>query len=60
MPSIEHGAAHQTVITTFEPQAGGTQVSFRCEDVPPGIGEADHEAGMASTLANLAAFAEAG
>jgi uncharacterized protein YndB with AHSA1/START domain len=34
----------------------GTKVAIQAEHVPPGIGKADHELGMSSTLANLAAF----
>jgi uncharacterized protein YndB with AHSA1/START domain len=51
-------AAPMTVTTTFEPEAGGARVSFRCEDVPAPISEADHVAGMAASLAQLAAYAE--
>jgi RimJ/RimL family protein N-acetyltransferase/uncharacterized protein YndB with AHSA1/START domain len=39
---------------------GGTRVSVRCEDVPAGIRPEDHEAGLASSLANLARFVERG
>ncbi len=42
----------------FEPQEDGTRVTVRCEDVPAGIRPADHQAGLKSTLDNLAAFAE--
>jgi uncharacterized protein YndB with AHSA1/START domain len=37
---------------------GGTEVSVRADDVPPGISASDHEAGIASSLANLAAHVE--
>lgn len=37
---------------------GGTEVTIRCDGVPDGIGTADHQTGMGSTLANLAAFLE--
>lgn len=47
------------IVTTLEPVAGGTQVTVSCEDVPPGIGEDDHQKGIASSLENLAAFTEA-
>ncbi|WP_275265932.1 hypothetical protein [Sphingomonas solaris] len=40
------------------PVADGTKVSFRAENVPSGISEADHRAGMESTLKNLANFLE--
>lgn len=36
----------------------GTEVSVTAENVPPGISASDHEAGLASSLANLAAFIE--
>lgn len=38
--------------------AEGTEVSVTAENVPPGIAPDDHEAGLASSLANLAAFLE--
>lgn len=37
---------------------GGTKVTIVCENVPEGIRQEDHEVGMSSTLANLAAFLE--
>ncbi|MDF9874288.1 MULTISPECIES: SRPBCC family protein [Streptomyces] len=37
----------------------GTEVTVTAVDVPPGIGQADHEAGIASSLANLASYVEA-
>jgi len=33
-------------------------VTVRCEDVPAGIRPEDHQAGLASTLNNLAEFVE--
>ena len=36
----------------------GTMVTIKAEDVPPGISQSDHEAGLASSLANLAAHIE--
>lgn len=45
---------------TLEPTPDGTLVTVRCEDVPPGIHPADHQAGFESTLANLAACTEQG
>jgi uncharacterized protein YndB with AHSA1/START domain len=38
--------------------AEGTEVSITAENVPPGIDPDDHAAGLASSLANLAAFLE--
>jgi hypothetical protein len=42
----------------FDAEPGGTRVTIRAENVPSGIRPADHQAGMESTLANLAAFVE--
>lgn len=36
----------------------GTRVDIRADDVPVGISAEDHAAGLASSLANLAAFLE--
>jgi hypothetical protein len=38
--------------------AGGTEVAIRREDVPVGIRKEDHDAGLRSTLENLAAYIE--
>lgn len=35
------------------PDTDGTQVTIRCEDVPPGITAEDHAAGLASSLDHL-------
>lgn len=43
---------------TFEADADGTLVTVQAEDVPAGIRGDDHEAAMASSLQNLAAFVE--
>jgi uncharacterized protein YndB with AHSA1/START domain len=45
---------------TLEPVDEGTRVTVRCEDVPVGISAEEHQAGLKSTLSNLAAFAERG
>ncbi|MDD9375206.1 SRPBCC domain-containing protein [Streptomyces sp. ZAF1911] len=37
---------------------GGTEVTVTATDVPPGIDQADHEAGIASSLAHLASHLE--
>lgn len=37
----------------------GTEVTVTATDVPPGIDQADHEAGIASSLAHLASYVEA-
>jgi uncharacterized protein YndB with AHSA1/START domain len=51
-------AGTMTVTTTLEPAAGGTEVTIRCDDVPEGISESDHRAGIASSLEKLARFTE--
>lgn len=51
-------AGAMTITTTFTPVDGGTRVDVAAEDVPPGITPEDHRQGIASSLANLAAFAE--
>ena len=38
----------------------GTLVTVRCENVPEGIEAKDHQAGLESTLGNLAAYTEGG
>ena len=42
----------------LNPVQSGTLVTVRCEDVPVGVEAEDHQAGLESTLSNLAAFAE--
>lgn len=42
-------------VTSVEP---GTRVDITAEDVPEGISAEDHAAGLASSLANLAAYLE--
>jgi len=44
----------------LEPIDGGTLVTIRAEGVPSGISAEDHAAGFASSLAQLAAYVEAG
>lgn len=43
---------------SFTPVATGTHVMVRCENVPYGIRQEDHQAGLASSLANLARYYE--
>jgi uncharacterized protein YndB with AHSA1/START domain len=49
-----------TMTMTWEVTAtdGGTHVDIRADDVPTGISAEDHAAGLASSLANLAAYVE--
>jgi uncharacterized protein YndB with AHSA1/START domain len=51
-------AGEMRVTWLLEPVPGGTLVTVRCEDVPIGIRPEDHQAGLKSTLDNLAVFAE--
>ena len=51
-------AGAMTITTTLVAVTGGTEVSVVCENVPEGISAEDHQVGMASTLANLAALVE--
>lgn len=41
---------------SFEAVSEGTRVTVAAENVPPGITEADHQAGLQSSLDNLARF----
>jgi uncharacterized protein YndB with AHSA1/START domain len=49
-----------TMMMTWEvtPHENGTEVAIRAENVPRGISAEDHAAGLASSLANLAAYLE--
>lgn len=49
-------AGTMTMTWSVRTVAGGTLVEFIAEDVPAGISAEDHAAGMASSLANLAAL----
>jgi uncharacterized protein YndB with AHSA1/START domain len=51
-------AGAMTITTALAVVPGGTEVTIRCENVPDGIRPDDHLEGLASTLANLAAFTE--
>lgn len=51
-------AGTMTMTWTLTEVEGGTEVSVQADDVPPGISASDHEVGIASSLANLAAYAE--
>ena len=42
----------------LSPLPGGTKVTITCENVPQGIRQEDHGAGLQSTLKNLAKFVE--
>lgn len=51
-----------TMTMTWEVTAvgTGTRVAIRADDVPDGISAEDHAAGLASSLANLAAYLDRG
>jgi uncharacterized protein YndB with AHSA1/START domain len=51
-------AGEMTITTTLTPIPRGTEVQIVCENVPSGISAADHEAGLTSTLQNLATYTE--
>jgi len=51
-------AGPMTIKWTLADVLGGTDVTILCENVPEGIRPNDHEAGIRSTLENLAAFTE--
>jgi len=49
-------AGSMTMTWSLDPVPGGTDVTIRCEDVPPGIDAQDHAKGLSSSLDNLAAY----
>lgn len=51
-------AGRMTMTWSLAAASGGTEVTIACENVPPGIRPEDHDAGLRSSLANLAAYAE--
>ncbi|THV41254.1 SRPBCC family protein [Glycomyces buryatensis] len=51
-------AGTMTMTWSVTPISGGSRVAIRADDVPPGISAEDHAAGLASSLANLAAYLE--
>lgn len=51
-------AGTMTMAWDLTPQEGGTRVDVTADGVPDGVPEEDHRAGIASTLANLAALLE--
>jgi uncharacterized protein YndB with AHSA1/START domain len=52
-------AGTMTMTWSLEAAGGGaTRVEFRADDVPSGISADDHQAGLTSSLANLAAYLE--
>ena len=51
-------AGTMTMRWALDAAVGGTMVTVTAENVPSGISQADHQKGMASSLANLAAYVE--
>ncbi|MBX9841390.1 MAG: SRPBCC domain-containing protein [Xanthobacteraceae bacterium] len=51
-------AGTMRMTTSFEPVPDGTRVTILVENAPRGIEPADHDAGIRSSLASLAAFVE--
>jgi uncharacterized protein YndB with AHSA1/START domain len=51
-------AGTMTMTWTLSAVPEGTDVTIICKNVPEGIRQDDHDAGMRSTLENLAAFTE--
>lgn len=49
-------AGEMTQTWYLEALDGGTRVTIVCENVPPGIQKQDHDAGLHSTLDNLARY----
>ena len=43
-----------TIVVTFEEVSGGTEVTFLCENLPPGLRAEDNEAGARLSLEQLA------
>ena len=51
-------SGEMTMTWSFAAVPEGTNVVILCENVPEGISKEDHDAGLRSTLENLAAFTE--
>ena len=51
-------AGEMRITWVLEPGQDGTLVTVSCVDIPSGIRPEDHQAGLTSTLNNLAAFVE--
>ena len=51
-------AGTMTMTWSIAAVPGGSEVTIRCENVPEGIRKEDHDAGLKSSLDNLAAFTE--
>ena len=49
-------AGEMIMTWSFEVAGAGTRVTITAENVPPGISQADHDAGLRSSLENLARY----
>jgi uncharacterized protein YndB with AHSA1/START domain len=55
--SADASFAGEMVMTwTFDSLGEGTRVTITAENVPPGVSKADHDAGLRSSLENLARY----
>jgi uncharacterized protein YndB with AHSA1/START domain len=55
--SADAAVAGEMIMTwSFEALPAGTRVTITAENVPPGIRQADHDAGLRASLANLARY----
>jgi len=58
--AAEDSLAGEMIMTwTFDRTSRGTRITITAENVPSGISRADHDAGMRSSLENLARFLDA-
>jgi uncharacterized protein YndB with AHSA1/START domain len=53
-------AGEMTMTWSFEAAPGGTRATVTADNVPSGISQADHDAGLRSSLDQLARFVERG
>jgi uncharacterized protein YndB with AHSA1/START domain len=53
-------AGERTITWSFETAPGGTLATVTADNVPSGISQADHDAGLRSSLDHLARFVERG
>lgn len=53
-------AGQMRITVTLADRAGGTAVTYRCDDIPPGIRPEDNEIGCRESLRKLAALLETG
>jgi len=52
-------AGRMTMTTSFADTDGGTEITVRCDDLPPGVRAEDNELGTAQALRKLAALVTA-